>query len=105
MGTKLHELLAVKSNQETQATKTIGDLTNTFEKKKSHFGATIKTFTSRDENSLPKTEEISEIQTTVGAEVAWLSNIWKKAIDVSYQVDLANTQAFAEPRSCRRHRR
>jgi hypothetical protein len=93
---KLHELLAVESNHENQASKNRLDLANTFEKKRSHFQETRRTFTGLAEGSTPRVEEVSEIQTTVKRELEWITPYLVKNIDVSHQVDVANTLARAD---------
>jgi hypothetical protein len=93
---KLHELLAVGGNLDTQASTTRQDLINTFGTKKHHFAEKRVTFTSLDEGSKPVTEEQSDIQATVASEVKWISEIMAKHIDVGHQVDVANTLAKAD---------
>ena len=93
---KLHELLAVESNLENQANKTLQDLSGTFSNKRHLFEEKRVTFLSNEENSKAVTEEQKDIQTTVGKEIDWISKILAKAIDVSYQIDVANTQANAD---------
>jgi len=94
---KLHELLAVCSNLEAQATKTRLELQNTFEKKRHLFGSKRVTFTpSNAEDGQPVTEDQSDIQTTVKAEVNWLSGFLVKGIDSGHMIDVANTLATAD---------
>lgn len=92
---KLHELLAVHSNLETQCTQTMGQLQDTFTKKHTHFGEKLKVFHSNEPDVAPVTEEQSALQTTVDAELSWISKFIIQAIDVSHQIDAANTQAEA----------
>jgi len=94
--TKLHELLAVQSNLSGQATKKRADLKTTFEKKRHLFEETRKTFTSNDELEKPQIEEQKDIQSTVISEIDWIKPSLAKALDVAYQVDVANTQAKAD---------
>jgi hypothetical protein len=82
---KWHELLAVESNLSAQGNKTRGELIETFHKKRHLF-----------EGATPVNEAQSDIQTTVGKEIAWVSGILAKALDVAHQVDVANTQAKAD---------
>lgn len=96
MATKLHELLAVKENVDNQAKQCRTDLATTFEKKRHLFEETKKTYTPDGENQKPVTEEQKDIQTTVSKEIEWISRILAKAIDVNYQIDLANTMAKAD---------
>jgi len=93
---KLHELLAVEKNLENQAAKTRTELEATFEKKRSHFSEIRKTYSAYTEGAPVKIEEVSEIQTTVKDELLWWSAFQIKSIDLSHQVDVANTQARAD---------
>lgn len=94
---KIHELLAVQTNLNGQATKLRTDLQATFEKKRHLFEETLQTFTSSEEHgALPVVEESKTIQTTVGKELSWISKKLIQQVDVGYQVDLANTQAAAD---------
>lgn len=93
---KLHELLAVKTNLDGQADKAVGDQKDLFNKKRHHFGSQIKQFTPLAEGSKTTVEEQSEIQTTVAKELEWLSGIFAKHMDNTYQIDIANTQARAD---------
>lgn len=93
---KLHELIAVRSSVKTQATKTLTDLSNTFEKKHHHFTAKVKTFTPVGENAESKTEEELDLQTTVNKELHWIRPFIAKAVDASLHVALGNTAAFAD---------
>ena len=94
--TKLHELLAVHSNLETQFTQTMGQLQETFTKKHAHFGEKLKVFHSNEPDVQPVTEEQSALQTTVSKELDWISKFIVQAIDVSHQIDKANTVAVAD---------
>ena len=94
--TKLHELLAVQGNLRGQAEKKRTDLKETFEKKRHLFEETRKTFTSNDELSQPQVEEQKDIQSTVISEIDWIKPSLAKALDVAYQVDVANTEAKAD---------
>lgn len=93
---KLHELLAVDGNLDGQATKTRQELTKTFESKRHLFEEKLVTFTSNVEGAKPVTEGQSDIQTSVAEEIVWISATLAKAIDVSHQIDLANTLARAD---------
>lgn len=93
---KLHELLAVSTNLENQAEKTTTDLLGTFEKKRHLFGEKRVTFTANTEGAAPVTEEQSDIQSTIGKEVSWISGILAKVFDVGHQIDMANTTAKAD---------
>lgn len=90
---KLHELLAVDSNLKGQAGKCRSELANTFQKKHHLFQEKLVRFSPLGEGKEPETESQSSIQTTVRAEVVWLSNILAKQIDCSFAIDVANTEA------------
>jgi hypothetical protein len=93
---KLHELLAVEGNLENQSNKTRSELTGTFEKKRHLFGEKRVTFTANTEGAQAVTEEQSDIQSTIAAEVGSICNILAKSIDASHQIDVANTLAKAD---------
>jgi hypothetical protein len=94
---KLHELLAVEGNLSTQAQKCRAELiTNTFDKKRHHFGAKRVSFTPNTEGAVQVTEEQLDIQTTVRGELDWIGKILVKAWDASHQIDVANTMAHAD---------
>lgn len=93
---RLHELLAVEGNLKAQADKTRADLMSTFEKKSHHFGEKIQTFKSYEEGALPVTEGQLDLQTTVPKELQWAAPFMVKALDASYSVAEANTQARAD---------
>ena len=71
---KLHELLAIESNLETQAAKVRADLANTFEKKRHLFEEKRLLFTPNTEGAQVVTEQQTDIQTTVQKELAWVQN-------------------------------
>lgn len=93
---KLHELLAVGTNLDNQAKKTVSDLKNTFDKKRHLFEQKLVTFKSNEDGVAPVTEAQSDIQSTVNKELEWISGILVRAIDVGHQVDVANTLAKAD---------
>lgn len=93
---KLHELLAVHSNLETQLVQTGGQLKDTFTKKHTHFGEKLKVFHPDGEGQEPITEEQSALQTTVSSELEWVSKFFIQAMDVSHQIDETNTLARAD---------
>ena len=93
---KLHELLAVHSNLETQLVQTAGQLKETFTKKHQHFGEKLRVFHSNAEGVAPVTEEQSALQTTVSKELDWVSKFFVQAMDVSHQIDVANQVAVAD---------
>lgn len=93
---KLFEYLVVRDQMKTQVRKLVGELANTFEKKRHLFEEKRKTFTSNGEGASPVVEEQSDIQSTVAGELKWLAEHWTKAIDVARQVEEGNTQARAD---------
>jgi hypothetical protein len=93
---KLHELLAVEGQLKGQAESSRKDLRNTFEKKRHLFEEKRVTFHPIGEGKEPVTETQSDIQTTVRQELAWIADIWGKAVDVSYGVAEANRYAVAD---------
>lgn len=94
---KLHELLAVVDSLKSQAEKTRTDLLATFEKKRHLFSEKIVTFKpSLEGEGLEKREEQSDLQSTVKGELTWITGIWEKALDASYQVANSNMDARAD---------
>ncbi len=92
---KLHELLAVHTALENQATKVRSELTDTFSKKRHLFEEKRVTFTPTGEgNSI--TESQSDIQSSVDDELEWITNHLVKALDASHQIAEANTMARAD---------
>ncbi len=92
---KLHELLAVENNLETQATKTRTDLANTFEKKRHLFEEKRVIFTPMEENAKAVVEAQSDIQSSIQKELNWFSGFFAKALDASYKVAETNMSARA----------
>lgn len=93
---KLHELLAVEGQLKGQAKATGTELRATFEKKRHLFEEKRVTFHPSGEGQEPKTEQQSDLQSKVPDELAWITEIWAKAMDVSYKVAVANTLARAD---------
>lgn len=93
---KLHELLAVEGNLETQAGKLTAELKNSFEKKRHLFEEKRIVFTPNGEGQQSVVEAQSNIQTTVLKELELLSPFLAKSIDASYRVSEANTVARAD---------
>jgi len=93
---KLHELLAIESNLETQAAKVRSDLANTFEKKRHLFEEKRTTFTPNSEGAQQVTENQSDLQTTVKKELAWVRPHIAKSWYASYRVSESNTVARAD---------
>lgn len=96
MAQKLHELLAVEGSLKGQSEKTRADLLQTFDKKRNLFAEKRVTFKSLDEGAEPVVEEQLDLQSTVNRELAWLTGIWAKSLDVSAHVAMANTIAKAD---------
>ncbi len=92
---KLHELLAVETSLENQANKVRTDLVNTFDKKRHLFEEKRVLFKPTVEGEHETVEVQSDIQSTVKQELDWISSHIVKALDASYQVAEANTQARA----------
>lgn len=93
---KLHELLAVEGNLEQQANKVRTDLINTFEKKRHLFEEKRVVFQPSVEGEGPTVESQSDIQSSVTSELNWIQSHLAKALDASYQVAEANTEARAD---------
>lgn len=93
---KLHELLAVETNLETQAAKVRTDLSNTFEKKRHLFEEKRTVFIPNSETEQTSVELQSDIQSTVGKELTWIQEHITKALDASFQVAETNTKARAD---------
>jgi hypothetical protein len=93
---KLHELLAVEGQLKGQVDKVRTELGATLEKKRHLFEAKVGTFHSNEEGVAPVTENQSDIQSTIPSELTWITGIWTKALDTSYQVAEANTKARAD---------
>lgn len=93
---KLHELLAVEGQLKGQAEATRTELRNTFDKKRHLFEEKIVTFQPNEENASQVREQQSDLQSKIADELQWIGGIWSKAIDASYQIAQANTQAFAD---------
>lgn len=93
---KLHELLAVSTSQTTQSNKLRQDLSNTFEKKRHLFEQKLVTFTPSAEGASAVTEQQSDIQSTVAKELEWIAPHLAKTLDISLQIEDANTRAKAD---------
>lgn len=93
---KLHELLAVNDNLKGQADKCRAELTSTFEKKRHHFGRKLVTFKPIADGQPTVTEEQSDIQTTVGAELKWIGTMLADSMDVAFQIARTNQEAVAD---------
>lgn len=93
---KLHELLAVEGNLETQALTVAADLANTFGHKRHLFEEKRVVFTPSEEGQTEKVETQSDIQSTVAKELKWIGGHLAKSLDASYHVAEANTAARAD---------
>lgn len=93
---KLHELLAVDSSLKVQADKTRTELKSSFTSKRHLFTEKKIVTIPVQEGVAASTEIQSEIQTTVTKELEWLGGHLAKAIDVSYQIGVANQIAKAD---------
>ena len=93
---KLHEVLAVEQSLENQANKVRTDLMTTFEKRRNLFEEKKTVFTPSEEGQTEVVEQQSDIQSTVKKELDWIAPHLAKALDASYQVAEANTQARAD---------
>lgn len=93
---KLHEILAVARNLETQATKTRTELAGTFEKKRHLFAESLVTFVPVGADAEPVTEKQSGLQTTVKRELKWIKPFLANAMDAKVQIDVANNGAKAD---------
>jgi hypothetical protein len=96
---KLHQLLAVEGNLQSQSSKTRAELKATFQNKRHLFQQKLVTFTAFAEGgqtAQPVTEEQSDIQSSVADEIDWIKGIVSKALDASHHIDIANAQAKAD---------
>ena len=93
---KVHQLLAVQENVRGQAPKIRLDLKTTLEKKSHLFGEKITTFFSNTPNVPPEKIEQSSLATTVLEQIQELNKFTSKAIDIGFQLDLANAKAGAK---------
>jgi hypothetical protein len=95
---KLHEILAVDRETKNQADKVLGELKDTFEKKRHLFEGKIVTFQPKAEASQAKVEEQRSVQTKVSSELNWIRDFLVKAVDIGNQVAAANQGAAADIR-------
>ena len=93
---KLHELLAVEGNLETQAEKVRADLANAFEKKAHLFREKKTVFKPSVEDERESTTVECDLQTTVKAQLDELSEYLAKSWDAAIQVAETNTKARAD---------
>ena len=93
---RLHELLAVEGQLKSQAQVTRTDLLATFRNKRHLFEEKTITYQPSAEGAEPVREQQSDMTSNVRKELAWIAEIWAKAIDVSFQVADANQEARAD---------
>jgi hypothetical protein len=93
---KLHEILAVEGQLESQAKKVRDDLVATFTSKRHLFEEKRVLFTPLEENAKVVIETQSDIQSNVQKELKWIQPFIVKSFDASYQVAEANTAARAD---------
>lgn len=93
---KLHELIPVRDQLKMQAEKVRADLRGTFDKKAHHFTEKTVTYQSNDEGVAAVVESQLDLQTTVPAELKWISKFLTENIDVAYQVAEGNMVARAD---------
>ena len=93
---KLHELLAAEGTAKGQADKARTDLAATFDKKRHLFAEKLVTFQSNAEGVPAVTEEQSSLQSTVHTELHWIAQMWSKALDLAYSIDVGNQTAKAD---------
>jgi hypothetical protein len=91
----LHQLLAVKERYKGQATKVWNDTRALLTTKQHHFGETHSEFIPSVEGLARETLDAKSLQTTLTKELNWSTEHLVKAIDISYQVDVANVEAKA----------
>lgn len=93
---KLHELLAAAKSITGQATHKRTELMATFDKRVHLFSKKLVTFKPVTEGIPDEIREQRDIQTSVKAELAWISKAIVKAIDAGFSIDVANTEATAD---------
>lgn len=98
---KLHGVLAVKKDLQTQANTALADLTNTFTKKEQRFVGFLQTFTPFESDTPEKPIETKidkelTVQSTVSAELAWIKPFLIKALDAHFHVATGNMTAKAD---------
>lgn len=92
---KLHMLLGVQDSIKGQASKKMADLKSIFTGKRHLLEETRTSFQPNAEGGQLEITEQSDIQTTVIKEIKWVSKDLARALDIGFQVDLANTMAKA----------
>lgn len=98
---KLHGILAVKKDLQTQANTALADLTKTFNDKSQRFTGLLHTYTPFESDSPEKPIETKiekelTVQSTVIAELAWIKPFLAKSLDAHYHVATGNREASAD---------
>lgn len=100
--TKLHELLAVEQERKAEADRARRDTALTFEKKQTHFIGMRRTFRpfavdeQRGETAGERLEAETRLVSTVHEALADAFRTIGQSLDLSFQVDDANTRALAD---------
>src|SRR5512138_475432 len=98
--TQLHELLAVEQELKGNAERARGQSLEAFRTKQAHFGGLRRTFrpfavAENQEDAGERIEAETRLVRTVEEELRDMLKSVGEAIDLGYQVDEANTRAFA----------
>jgi hypothetical protein len=99
---KLHELLAVEQERKAEVDRVRRDTAVTFEKKQTHFSGMRRTFRPfsvdepRGESAGERLEAETRLVTTVHETLEAALRTVGQSLDLSYQVDEANTRARAD---------
>lgn len=95
---KLHELLAVESDRKATAAKILEEAKTTFTKREEHFTELRKEYTPDNENDrqLEQPKEVKPMVETVNDKLRWVGQHVGALIDLTYQKELANTEAKAD---------
>src|SRR3954471_22740313 len=88
-----HEILAILKQLKGQAAKIFTDTRALFSSKQHHFNGKQTVVKPLKEGAPDTIEEVSDIQTTVAKELAWMCGIVAKAWDTALTVDVTNTVA------------
>ncbi len=100
--TKLHELLAVEQERKGEADRARSEARSMFDKRQGHFTGMRRTFRpfsvdeQRGESAGERLEAETRLVTTVHEVLGDALKAMGKALDVSYQIDEANTRARAD---------
>jgi len=93
---KLHEVLAVEEDRKGQAKKILLEADKTFKNKQGHFEENIQVFKPLAEGAEDITEAHTPMVTTVEDKLEYVADVVAKYLDVAYQKENANTEAFAD---------